>query len=842
MTVIELYIDGKLCDLPGDFNIRINRQFINPQQLTLKDAQYSYSITLPPTFSNNSILGFVGVEEVGNKFNRRYNAELSVNGVRIFKGYFRLSEITSTGYKGNLYTPNSKTSKDLFPSETWGDMAGYYIDFGLFNESITTANTNAYGEAQPAIFPYVLYGLLPKMDRDGYGERDEWDDRVSLSLDDIPPSLNVSLLLKKVFEIKGLLLSGNYQMDGYLNELYVSYKNDPGYELPWNYRNSPVIVAGEWFSVDTTGGNYRNFEKNLLYTDDKESVSSMITGGTNNKITQTIDDIGAVNDGAITVPASGYYKVRLSYELQLHTGAQMRGQIDADTGVCHVTTGSLQRRVFELRLMRDINSLNDLSDLALDSTLYKNNLPQEPNSAERYYPINGTSLIVDEMQDQKLVFGVTTGSGEQDSVYRNPTYSGIQSAVLLKSPFLSWSEDGMLEADERAFSLFPNRGYFLVKNGITGNSDKFKIEVTNGPGSFSPSLSDTGASGNVEIIAWLDKGERLSLISVVECHDTIIGSETVPAISSHHYNYRVELVPYRSDRDWIPVSNLENGTLPVLNWEDTPTFESDRIDLFKFMPQNEKISDFIDNLCATFNLRIVDVGDNTFLLEKGNPNLWDQYVDMDKIGAVTKRTNSSLNLPSEFILSFTIDEDEEGYYVNGNKGVSGSIATGAIEGNATEQKSSFSYNWFKRIKKDKAFLKFPVISKHEAWAEDKVYKDVMNERYTDLPQRFWFYDGVFTADINGKSVSLAKTTNGRGLVLSYENKKGTILDVYFATLVNADSHYTEIECYLSPSHYEMLKVYKKALFNGDVYYVAELSGYDPTGRNKTKIKLIKRYG
>ncbi|WP_289291352.1 hypothetical protein [Bacteroides sp. 41_26] len=840
MIVIELYINGKLCDLPGTFNIRINRQFINPQQLTLKDAQYSYSITLPPTFNNNSILGFIGVEEVVNKFNRRYNAELSVNGARIFKGYFRLSEIGATGYKGNLYTPNSKTSKDIFPSEKWEDMTGYYIDFGLFSESVTAANTKALEGAQPAIFPYVLYGLLPKVDRDGYGERDEWDSRVSLSWDDVPPSLNVSLLLKKVFEIKGMLLTGDYQTDKYLNDIYVSYKNDPTYELPWNYRNSSIIVAGKWFSVDTTGGEYRNFEKNLLYTDNKESVSAMVTGGTNNEITQVIDNVGVVDDGAITVPVSGYYKVRLSYDLQLHTGGQMLGQVDTDTGVCHVTVGSLQRRVFELRLMRGINSLNDLSDLALDSTLYRNNLPQEPNSPKRYYPVNGTSLIVDEMQDQQLVFGVTTGSGEHDSVYRNPTYSGIQSAVLLKSPFLSWSEDGILEADKRAFSLFPNEGYYLVENGITESSDKFKIEVVNGPGNFSPSLSDTDASGTVEVIAWLDKGERLSLISVVECHDTIIGSESVPAVSSHRYNYRIELIPYRSDRGWIPASNLENGTLPILNWEDAPTFESDRIDLFKFMPQNEKVSDFIDNLCTTFNLRIVDAGDNTFFLEKGVPKIWNQYVDLDGIGAVAKRSNSALNLPSQFILSFTVNEDEEGYYVNGNTGVSGSITTGAIEGNPTEQKSPFSYNWFKRIKKDKAFLDLPVISKHEVWTEDRAYKDAMEEKYTDLAQRFWFYGGIFSADINGKSVFLAKVTNTKGLILSYENKKFTILDLYFATLVNADSHYTEIECYLSPVHYEMLKNYKKALFNHDIYYVAELSGYDPTGRNKTKVKLIKK--
>ena len=344
----------------------------------------------------------------------------------------------------------------------------------------------------------------------------------------------------------------------------------------------------------------------------------------------------------------------------------------------------------------------------------------------------------------------------------------------------------------------------------------------------------------MEVIAWLDKGERLSLISVVECHDTIIGSESVPAVSSHRYNYRIELIPYRSDRGWIPASNLENGTLPILNWEDAPTFESDRIDLFKFMPQNEKVSDFIDNLCTTFNLRIVDAGDNTFFLEKGVPKIWNQYVDLDGIGAVAKRSNSALNLPSQFILSFTVNEDEEGYYVNGNTGVSGSITTGAIEGNPTEQKSPFSYNWFKRIKKDKAFLDLPVISKHEVWTEDRAYKDAMEEKYTDLTQRFWFYGGVFSADINGNSVFLAKVTNTKGLILSYENKKFTILDLYFATLVNADSHYTEIECYLSPVHYEMLKNYKKALFNHDIYYVAELSGYDPTGRNKTKVKLIKK--
>ena len=43
-----------------------------------------------------------------------------------------------------------------------------------------------------------------------------------------------------------------------------------------------------------------------------------------------------------------------------------------------------------------------------------------------------------------------------------------------------------------------------------------------------------------------------------------------------------------------------------------------------------------------------------------------------------------------------------------------------------------------------------------------------------------------------------------------------------------------------PDQYEALNGAILAMFNGDLYYVAEISGYDPTGRNKTKIKLIRK--
>ena len=58
-------------------------------------------------------------------------------------------------------------------------------------------------------------------------------------------------------------------------------------------------------------------------------------------------------------------------------------------------------------------------------------------------------------------------------------------------------------------------------------------------------------------------------------------------------------------------------------------------------------------------------------------------------------------------------------------------------------------------------------------------------------------------------------------------------------MLNTSTHYTEIEVILPPLVYEKLNRVLNVIFNGDVYKVAEITGYDPSGRNKTQIKLLK---
>jgi len=64
MDNIELYINGSLCDTGKSFGIRLRRQMISPAELNAKDAQASYTVTLPLTQTNDRIFSYTSIEEI----------------------------------------------------------------------------------------------------------------------------------------------------------------------------------------------------------------------------------------------------------------------------------------------------------------------------------------------------------------------------------------------------------------------------------------------------------------------------------------------------------------------------------------------------------------------------------------------------------------------------------------------------------------------------------------------------------------------------------------------------------------------------------------------------------
>lgn len=264
MTNIELYINGKLCDTqqPENMGIRLNRVLINPAELSTKDAQYSYSITLPSSPINDEVFNYANVEEVRAKFNNAYSAVLIMDGITIFDGLFKMSEVTPNEYKGNLVLPAEKTVKDLFGETKMNELTDWWQPMvGTKEEAFNAVNKTEEDDAD-CMFPFVLYGLLPKVpkvelktegddeqptEKQSYTDKNIWDEYVRLGIEDFPPSINCLKTISQIFKSKGYTISGNVFDDERLKRLYMSYQNPTSYVQQWNWGDlAQIEIEGNW--------------------------------------------------------------------------------------------------------------------------------------------------------------------------------------------------------------------------------------------------------------------------------------------------------------------------------------------------------------------------------------------------------------------------------------------------------------------------------------------------------------------------------------------------------------------------------------------------------------------
>lgn len=910
MTIVELYINNRLCDTAADFRVRLNRQLLKPGEMNTKDAQYSYSITLPPTANNHEVFNYSNIEETRDKFNWEYRAELIINSVRVFKGLFRMSAITRSYYKGNLYIPAVKSIKDIFGEIKLNENPPYPLTFGDFAESISGYNRNAARVIQKAIFPYTLYGLLPKYPADSDTPRGTWDNTVHIGIQDFPPSINVLKLLKEIFKGQGYHIDGSAFNDDRLSRLYMSYKNESDYQQEWNWGDlAKVTVNGTWAIADNDGRNYQNFERQIDLNEDEYGGYYTVNLLNSNKVNLSYVDKGSNvlyteytdkyhdkdyvrKSMLVTIPKSGYYKVRLTCSefLLNRQGEHLRywdnGNKFTSTSQSHANRNNrFDRSRYEIQVLRDFGEgeFHNTNIVGFyNRPQFAQNSFDDKSQFPKYYPMPSGAMVIDPSVNENFICGLRWGRHENDYNPQDNTdkcnymfiangFSWDKSFTQRKkilSAYSSWNgnETGNyfcwgtsdIESEEPIEEDLPNPDWLSnpVKRryGRVNNfNDSINYVRQNG--------NDTGGEGRVECVVWLEKGENITIGIAGDMGDMRRGS-------SHHtefdqwivlidsVKFRLDIEPFRTESEWDNFNNKGSyNPESLLNWNDTVNFQKNEIDLIKFLPADMKTDDFIDNVCKAFNLKLTQTGVTTFSLDvkQSKKVVSNLFINLDNLASVHDRSNTPLGLPSLYKLGFTIDQEEEGYVesIDPQTGIGddggGEYSTGVTEEKIIEQKSNFSYNWFKDITKGAVVLPLAIISKHEAWKDEKIYTDAMMKRYTNQALRFWYYDGLLndlgaTFDFNGKALSIAKVSNELpGLsVLNYKNQRITILDNYFTLLIDGGSHYTEVEGYLTPDQYEALNGAIMAMFNGDLYYVAELSGYDPMGRNKTKIKLIRK--
>ena len=904
--MVELFINNTLCDVPLNFTVRLNRQLLTPKELNTKDAQYSYSIKLPVTDTNNRIFSFASIEETKGKFTRTYSAELIVNGVRVFTGLFRLSHISRKEFQGNLYKPAPKSVNDIFGEMKMNEHAPFLLDFTEFAPSVSmynngTYNRAKYGDISPAIFPYVLYGLLPKVPQANgvFSPNDVWDDTVRVGVQDLPPSANVLNVLKHIFQSKGYRLVGSAFNDTRLTRLYMSYKNPSDYEQVWNWaRLGKIEVFGNWSNrfnkreagfvqqleskVWLTGGRDGN---NLHACDilNSDNVNLNVGGDAGHNVSTRIVNEGGGRESVQTqvrVPVSGFYKVQFYSKVSfpssswLGTNGGMFYSSGTDTDQLRTSIKLLRDRLrTSIKLLRDRKQGDfGIRDSRIDGVYYRDNLPQREgfdiNNSVKYVPYETspttTPFFIDPLQNSNFLAGLQWG--RRGAIFRsgrtdvNPLFwqgNGIAADAVFQQvqfarPGRSWDS----QKDDIFNNIITHNpiGYARIEHGFDANGNPsgnwsrgmsrlFIMRLLNGAVSVESTVERANTrqgSGWARCIVWLERGELLTIADVADVA-FIFALSPRASWAVKEVDFDLSLEPYKAEKEWlnIDIAGAING---VHRWDEAPTFRNDEIDLVKFLPSNVRTDEFINNFCKAFNLQLIQTGENEFELnvKQTEKPLPVNPLNLDDFAAVPSAKNTPLGLPEIYRIGFTVNDNEEGYKRTEDNG-GGEFKTGATDGGEFEQRSSFSFNWLKPIRRGTETLQLPIISNYEVWETEDYGRDMLR-RFTDFPIRFWYHDGTFDIPFRNQTLQAARVRNEipHVNVLSYHNAPNTILDNFFTLLVDGSSHFTEIEGYLPPAHYEALNGRRIATFNSDVYYIAEIRGYDPTGRNKTRLKLIRK--
>lgn len=341
---VQLYIESQLCDFDSHTYFTLQKEFEDEAELIVKEIEYSYTIEVPTSLKNKRILGFIDDFDVPNKFGRIYDAELYVDEILILKGKFKLSEIDSEYFKGNLYNPASATVSDILgdrqlseiiphmkPMNSMTDM--YECNNYVMNLSSVNIPLEKYRDRH-ICYPYVLYSLPYNDGMKAVGDNlDFYTQKLdygyhTMNNDNIFPSFNVCSIIKDMFKTEGYNVQGNIFDDEKFNDLYQTFQYSYSEYLekrlvPYyvkfsasydNYRNKKIPSTLEQVTIwsqDEVEVKSGKFDGNMMYGADVP----LSTDANNVRFNVQSNDYHMLADGTETegkmiyVPASGWYRI-----------------------------------------------------------------------------------------------------------------------------------------------------------------------------------------------------------------------------------------------------------------------------------------------------------------------------------------------------------------------------------------------------------------------------------------------------------------------------------------------------------------------------------------------------
>lgn len=924
-----------------ELNLRFNNTFANPSKISTIQTEYSFSFTLPITSNNQKIFDFANIPSKRNKFNKHFKTHINADGILIFDGDLILQSVSKEGYKCNLYINRLNTVEKIFGETTMNEIIGWEIDYNQNVTINEYNRGDIDYSTKDIFFPLISYGLFQKFPTmgDTYTPKHQVDSTTRLYNENFYPSFNLLKLVEKCFETKGYTVDGDIFDDNVLRKIYTStplgneqnpiynYGNDNmgKFDMDFTYTNyqasgytiNGVELRADQFAtaipvqLDTPKyPSSQNGDEVIYYNWEYNNVYDIWSAGSNFLTNKTFNISNNIlwRDNRIVAPADGWYKIGLSLDYSINQSRKFTRGYYANGQEVKITNTDdvwdFYQFPIEFQILKNdedgmgakmiipdtitgytyFNYEDGKLSTTENTTINKNGMPPYPHEATwmdiigefdvnnpnpylgGYCPKNGYTLCYDSSVNPDFI----CGCADAGSIYYT---SYIKNGK-------SWKKD----CDDVAQARYNSDAYNGIKFTTSGvndidspSSNNYNKNTLNGAGNtLSHSMSSAGCSASceIEMIIFLKKNDYLQLKMLQRQWTNMDsasewnygGTEQTDAIVNVTGNIHFEC--------YAPSDKLTvNSDMSYTGDSLFPT----QLNISNFLPNDEKMSDFINNFIKEFNLSYQQVGKNITLNK--------QYIDFKTKNAVdlSDRVSSdelemeAIDFPSQMSVEYTINDEERGFYISAERNatdeqmLSSDWKEYADRGfdvidimpdewaDASKVTTKASYNWFEDFNfveggtisttANTTTLSLPVIGKDEWYIEGYKYAEMMKNDGHNLKRRYWFpSDGLtdVTIPLNGDSTKMVtiKTVNDTydGINLSYkilENGE-SLLTKYFNIFYDADTNYIKFDCYLTTEEYLAIKNGSNIIIDDDVYIPIELKGYDVSGGNPTEIVAIKK--
>ena len=491
---------------------------------------------------------------------------------------------------------------------------------------------------------------------------------------------------------------------------------------------------------------------------------------------------------------------------------------------------------------RELVLVDDIGESAITTRSQRENVPDLC-----YYQRGGATIAYDPYANPNFICGFTTINASpaviKNGMSWNPSVTDFNQSHFRCDGYIERNSNGVeKQSDYNKNTLdCPNSDYFS-SNGFTMN-------------------------GKITCVVELNKNDIVYLLMVTRLYNEVQTGNTITEYRSYpaSFNYDLKITPYTDKKDqYVNVQNLYYLPSDEVKEQGWGT----KLRLGNFMNTKEKASDFISNFIKTFNLECIQDGNNVTLNKQKKNILPLNFVELDGRINTDNVLFQRIDYPKSMQVKWSIDDEEAGAYRSIptveqqgaanwkdyiDRGSDKVIMDTTNESTETSIESKFAYTWyqdftyiefdFNTLENNSHYttLRLPIISKDEYFIVQN--DESMKHDGLSLKQRLWFRNPIIQERLrmwNGEQAYITVPNDSyKGLTLNFKKQVGSLLDTYFNVVCKADHNFIEVEAYITPEEYLLLKNGAMARIDNDLYIMSEITGFDCTGYNTTTLKLIK---